>query len=1124
MAGVIKRQILKHLSRFTKNLSPEQINLSTLRGEGQLTDLQLDEEVLQNMLDLPTWLAVTRVYCNQAAIRIQWTKLKTQPIRLMIDKVEVEMKTCMEPRPPNGPSPIALATGQSEYGFAEKVVEGMFLDVGCICIKIESSTFQASVQLWQLQSYSVCPNWQKSDLRYTRLTHPQRAEVLTFKQVTWQTLRVEAYASETCEDTPSTPLRLLTNSGHLRIALKRRIKDCLVLSSELSFFLDDLLWVLTNSQLEAFFSYANSLNEAIKKSMREKKEVPSSSSIASPCSDSSTPSTSSGRCELFERFDVKETSYHLLISRLDLHLCSDSEALGTIPGDAIKLTLQRIALDFYPSHRTGQSCTHWRYASSAMETCEQWIQDLSEERKNSEEHIFCPHEKSGYLEQGQSNKNLPSTSIYFRSMLVRIDKVDIHQVSTPGQTQPKPPLLSCVHIPASCSAIHLQYTEFYCLSGKNLTVPSPALYIQLYGLVISLTAPTILWLNLFILDLSHHLQTFGHLADSADRAGAIENRDVRLDGFNIKVILPVQPPPCSPPERPSSVSAHISRITLSNTRQAPGSTLDYLQQAFRLFAANPVFHYPPGPLHPVFISHVYPSSFSPSSSLWSLHSSGLSVSFGELGVKHQEFLHRISFTAWACLLQPQHHLQVILNIEDSVRVQLNHYQYLTLLRSQEQLQNLLENFRNSKPLSSHNVLSSSSPIPTSICVGVLIPSVSIFLKLPIAASLGTSHPGDSEKSSLNRLDFPDGMGCDEELMRASSTDCKTPVPCHGQLASQMSLIDTVQQGEESPQNILHLTDLENDTWRDKEVVKDAAVRRKELTLPGIDGTDFVHDSFLSALGLTQEKIILRKERIQHFFWDKRQRDDDALHCHSNVPLSQPQSPQTLDAVSMEGFDAMSLDSETNDGMRFLLDTEVLNSGESETKETAEDASLISEGPEPQQIFLVKLFNVTCVSQLREENVSVTLEALDVDCVSSPIIKEDRMETTHSSSSPPSLNLKFDFGPCSTHCNGFLQLQIQGFKSELLVSSLTHLGPFLEDEQLSKVLPMKIHITRSSIILKDDGPQLYFSPLLPQPITLTIQDLQVQRKEDGIFYITGDCERDDTILTNEESVESQSKKE
>lgn len=58
------------ISRFTKNLSPDKINLSTLKGEGQLSNLELDEEVLQNMLDLPTWLAVTRVYCNKAAIRV----------------------------------------------------------------------------------------------------------------------------------------------------------------------------------------------------------------------------------------------------------------------------------------------------------------------------------------------------------------------------------------------------------------------------------------------------------------------------------------------------------------------------------------------------------------------------------------------------------------------------------------------------------------------------------------------------------------------------------------------------------------------------------------------------------------------------------------------------------------------------------------------------------------------------------------------------------------------------------------------------------------------------------------------------------------------------------------------
>lgn len=87
------------------------------------------------------------------------------------------MKTCEEPRPPNGQSPIALASGQSEYGFAEKVVEGMFIIVNSITVKIHSKAFHASFELWQLQGYSVNPNWQQSDLRLTRITDPHRGEV-----------------------------------------------------------------------------------------------------------------------------------------------------------------------------------------------------------------------------------------------------------------------------------------------------------------------------------------------------------------------------------------------------------------------------------------------------------------------------------------------------------------------------------------------------------------------------------------------------------------------------------------------------------------------------------------------------------------------------------------------------------------------------------------------------------------------------------------------------------------------------------------------------------------------------------------------------------------------------------
>jgi hypothetical protein len=51
MASLIKNQILKHLSKFAKNLSHDQIHLSTLKGEGELTNLELNdqESILMNL-------------------------------------------------------------------------------------------------------------------------------------------------------------------------------------------------------------------------------------------------------------------------------------------------------------------------------------------------------------------------------------------------------------------------------------------------------------------------------------------------------------------------------------------------------------------------------------------------------------------------------------------------------------------------------------------------------------------------------------------------------------------------------------------------------------------------------------------------------------------------------------------------------------------------------------------------------------------------------------------------------------------------------------------------------------------------------------------------------------------
>lgn len=72
------------LIRFAKNLSSNSINVNTLRGEGELFNLELNEKVLTDLLELPNWMLISEASVNRVSIKIQWTKLKATPIHLVI--------------------------------------------------------------------------------------------------------------------------------------------------------------------------------------------------------------------------------------------------------------------------------------------------------------------------------------------------------------------------------------------------------------------------------------------------------------------------------------------------------------------------------------------------------------------------------------------------------------------------------------------------------------------------------------------------------------------------------------------------------------------------------------------------------------------------------------------------------------------------------------------------------------------------------------------------------------------------------------------------------------------------------------------------------------------------------
>ena len=51
-------------------------------------------------------------------------------------------------------------------------------------------------------------------------------QILTFKEISWQMIRIEADAIQSAEhEMLSAPIRLITNQSRIRVTLKRRVRD-----------------------------------------------------------------------------------------------------------------------------------------------------------------------------------------------------------------------------------------------------------------------------------------------------------------------------------------------------------------------------------------------------------------------------------------------------------------------------------------------------------------------------------------------------------------------------------------------------------------------------------------------------------------------------------------------------------------------------------------------------------------------------------------------------------------------------------------------------------------------------------------------------------------------------------
>lgn len=622
MVTIIKNQLLKHLSRFTKNLSPEQISLSAFRGSGELQDLTLDEALLTDLLELPGWLRLTSAKCNRASFRIQWTKLKTVPIVLNLDEVHIALEVCSEPRTVNPGVAGAAMPMPGKYSYIHKVIDGISVAVNLVQIDFSCDAFTSSVQISRVTVESRTPGGQKGDLRLTRIKSPDTGQLLIFKELEWQSARIEAKPrGAAAANLP--PLRLLLGNAQCRIVIKKRLSDCAVIGSRLVFRPEPLAWALTDGQLRAALACAAALSEPVRRATAAATRAKAVRKIEEPLEQIQTRLSDDKDiiARRFAKHDVRETSYHLLAPRVDLHLCDDpglgrSEKPSLSKGGALQVTLVSIQADFFPYHKASNDRRHWRGYREAATPHSQWLSQslssfcaslletldprpISVSNKNSSQPVERTEESqsngmnhkpppSHHNAASSAPSNTTATSqasptrtrllqqlgkLMTTCLVLRIDDFTVYKVSTGSKVKESLKALVCAEkasLPGDAGLLHAELTHFYYPGDVCFPVPAPKLYVQLSPVRVSVDVESVVWLGAFLPHVGRAL------AETATATPAGNNSpfymDVKFESIMPKIVLEAGSEHVSQQrDRPKELQICTARANITNVRESPRS-------------------------------------------------------------------------------------------------------------------------------------------------------------------------------------------------------------------------------------------------------------------------------------------------------------------------------------------------------------------------------------------------------------------------------------------------------------------------------------------------------------------------------------------------------------------------
>eukprot|EP00250_Pteridium_aquilinum_P021537 c25158_g2_i1 orf=3038-6676(+) len=201
MESLLAKALESKLKYWLKSYTRDQFKL---RGRTvQLCNLDLNGEVLHASIGLPPTLLVSQARVGILEIKVPpFSNVQTDPVVVEIDKLDlVLVEKSGHTMPQESPGTSAAARSNS-YGFADKIADGVTLQVGTVNLLLETrgGTLQegaswtpplAAITIRNLVLYTTNEAWQVVNLKDARDFSTDKKCIYVFKKLEWDSLSVD---------------------------------------------------------------------------------------------------------------------------------------------------------------------------------------------------------------------------------------------------------------------------------------------------------------------------------------------------------------------------------------------------------------------------------------------------------------------------------------------------------------------------------------------------------------------------------------------------------------------------------------------------------------------------------------------------------------------------------------------------------------------------------------------------------------------------------------------------------------------------------------------------------------------------------------------------------------------